>query len=82
MWHDGLPAADQCEGCTYFTGQALELSYLHSRDVTFAVFCKGPFDESKRYREFKGWDTIPWYSELGSRLHSYKVYYTSIQDAQ
>jgi predicted dithiol-disulfide oxidoreductase (DUF899 family) len=62
MWHNGLPAADQCEGCTYFTGQALELSYLHSRDVTFAVFCKGPFDESNRYREFMGWDMMPWYS--------------------
>jgi predicted dithiol-disulfide oxidoreductase (DUF899 family) len=62
MWHTGLPAADQCEGCTFFTGHALELSYLHSRDVTFAVFCKGPFDESNRYREFMGWDNMPWYS--------------------
>lgn len=61
MWHTGLPAADQCEGCTFFTGHALELSYLHSRDVTFAVFCQGPFDESNRYREFMGWD-MPWYS--------------------
>src|SRR2546423_246834 len=32
MWHTGLPAADQCDGCTFNTGQALELSYLHSRD--------------------------------------------------
>src|ERR1700753_2315521 len=24
MWHTGLPAADQCEGCTFFnTGQAM-----------------------------------------------------------
>jgi predicted dithiol-disulfide oxidoreductase (DUF899 family) len=61
MWHTGLPAADQCEGCTFNTGQALELSYLHSRDVTFAVFCKGPYNESNRYREFMGWD-MPWYS--------------------
>ena len=61
MWHTGLPAADQCEGCTFNTGQALELSYLHSRDVTFAAFCQGPFDESNRYREFMGWD-MPWYS--------------------
>ena len=61
MWHTGLPAADQCEGCTFNTGQALELSYLHSRDVTFAVFCQGPYDESNRYREFMGWD-MPWYS--------------------
>src|SRR5208282_1922761 len=35
MWHDGKSAADQCEGCTFFNGQVSELSYLHSRDVTF-----------------------------------------------
>jgi predicted dithiol-disulfide oxidoreductase (DUF899 family) len=71
MWHTGLPAADQCEGCTYFTGQALELSYLHSRDVTFAVFCEGPYPESSRYRDFMGWHMMPWYSvpkESYSRL--------------
>jgi predicted dithiol-disulfide oxidoreductase (DUF899 family) len=39
----------------------LELSYLHSRDVTFAVFCQGPYDESARYRDFMGWE-MPWYS--------------------
>jgi len=21
MWHDGKPAEDQCEGCTFFNGQ-------------------------------------------------------------
>src|SRR6266540_7531532 len=56
MWHTGLPAADQCEGCTFNTGHVLELSYLHSRDVTFAVFCQGPYDESARYRDFMGWE--------------------------
>ncbi|KAH8195531.1 hypothetical protein TruAng_010291 [Truncatella angustata] len=61
MWYTGLEAADQCEGCTFNTGQALELSYLHSRDVTFAVFCQGPFEESNRYREFMNWK-MPWYS--------------------
>jgi predicted dithiol-disulfide oxidoreductase (DUF899 family) len=61
MWHTGLPAADQCEGCTFNTGQAMELSYLHSRDVTFAGFCQGPYDESNRYREFVGWN-MPWHS--------------------
>src|ERR1700761_1239081 len=64
MWHTGRPAADQCEGCTFFTGHALELSYLHSRDVTFAVFCQGPFEESSRYREFMGWN-MPWYCVPG-----------------
>ncbi|KAI9708718.1 MAG: hypothetical protein M1820_003673 [Bogoriella megaspora] len=70
MWHTGLDAADQCEGCTFNTGQALELSYLHSCGVTFAVFCQGPYEESNRYREFMGWD-MPWYSvpkESYSRL--------------
>ncbi|GAA2861205.1 hypothetical protein Acy02nite_57670 [Actinoplanes cyaneus] len=61
MWHTGRPAAEQCEGCTFFTGQVLELSYLHSRDVTFAVFCQGPYEESSRYRDFMGWQA-PWYS--------------------
>src|SRR5438876_6933031 len=46
MWHAGQPAEDQCEGCTFFNGQVSELSYLHSRDVTFATFCEGPFEES------------------------------------
>ena len=61
MWHTGRPAAEQCEGCTFYTNQVGELSYLHSRDITFAVFCQGPYDESVRYRDFMGWD-MPWYS--------------------
>ncbi|MFJ2022080.1 DUF899 family protein [Streptomyces nodosus] len=61
MWHDGHSAADQCEGCTFFTGQVRELSYLHQRDVAFAVFCQGSFEESDRYRRFMGWE-MPWYS--------------------
>src|SRR5258708_869591 len=36
MWHTGHSAAEQCEGCTWVTTQVRELSYLHSRDVTFA----------------------------------------------
>jgi predicted dithiol-disulfide oxidoreductase (DUF899 family) len=65
MWHTGHPAAEQCEGCTWVTTQVGELSYLHSRDITFAVLCQGPFDESRRYRDFMGWD-VPWYSAEGS----------------
>ncbi len=60
-WWPGEPAEAQCEGCTFFDGQVRELSYLHSRDVTYAAFCKGPFEESVRYRDFMGWD-MPWYS--------------------
>ncbi|HEX4063424.1 MAG TPA: DUF899 family protein [Streptosporangiaceae bacterium] len=61
MWHTGHPAAEQCEGCTWVTTQVTELSYLHSRDITYAVFCQGPYPESRRYRDFMGWD-VPWYS--------------------
>lgn len=65
MWFPGQPAADQCEGCTFFNGQVRELSYLHSRDVTYATFCEGPYEESVRYRDFMGWD-VPWYSAQDS----------------
>lgn len=56
MWHAGKPAPEQCEGCTWVTTQVTELSYLQSRDITYAVFCQGPYPESARYREFMGWD--------------------------
>src|SRR5215471_1376615 len=65
MWHTGHPAAEQCEGCTWVTTKVTELSYLHSRDITFAIFCQGPYPESRRYRDFMGWE-IPWYSALPS----------------
>ena len=65
MWQPGRPAAEQCEGCTWVTTQVAELSYLHSRDITYAVFCQGPYPESARYRGFMGWD-MPWYSAQDS----------------
>lgn len=65
MWNQGKPAPQQCEGCTWVTTQVQELSYLHSRDITYAVFCQGPYAESARYRDFMGWD-VPWYSALPS----------------
>jgi predicted dithiol-disulfide oxidoreductase (DUF899 family) len=65
MWHKGHPAAEQCEGCTWVTTQVQELSYLHSRGITFAVFCQGPYPESRHYRDFMGWQ-MPWYSALPS----------------
>jgi predicted dithiol-disulfide oxidoreductase (DUF899 family) len=65
MWHAGHSAAEQCEGCTWCATQVAELSYLHSRDITYAVFCQGPFAESFRYREFMGWE-MPWYSAVDS----------------
>ncbi len=61
MWYTGRPAPEQCEGCTWVTSQVRELSYVHHKDVTFAVFCQGPYEESARYRDFMGWD-LPWYS--------------------
>jgi predicted dithiol-disulfide oxidoreductase (DUF899 family) len=73
MWHPRRPAAEQCEGCTFYAGQVTELSPLHSRDITYAVFCQGrnvavpgaephaSYAESLRYRDFMGWD-VPWYS--------------------
>jgi predicted dithiol-disulfide oxidoreductase (DUF899 family) len=42
MWHAGHLAPEQCEGCTFYTSQVRELSFIHSRDVTYATFCQGP----------------------------------------
>ena len=65
MWHAGLPAPEQCEGCTWDTSHIAELSYLHSRDITYATFCQGSYPESVRYRDFMGWG-MPWYSAQDS----------------
>jgi predicted dithiol-disulfide oxidoreductase (DUF899 family) len=65
MWNKGHPAAEQCEGCTWVTSQVRELSYIHQRNVTFAVLCQGPYQESTRYRDFMGWN-MPWYSAQDS----------------
>jgi predicted dithiol-disulfide oxidoreductase (DUF899 family) len=65
MWWLDHPAAEQCEGCTWFTSQVAELSHLHSRDITYAALCQGPYEESLRYRDFMGWD-LPWYSAQAS----------------
>lgn len=65
MWFDGRPAPKQCEGCTFFTTQVRELSHIHSRDVTYATFSQGSYDESVRYRDFMGWK-MPWYSAQDS----------------
>jgi len=73
MWWPGRPAHEQCEGCTWVMSHVGELSYLHSRDITFAVLCQGrntaygfgdaqtSYEESLRYRSFMGW-RMPWYS--------------------
>ena len=65
MWNAGKPAAEQCEGCTWVTSQVRELSYIHSRDATYATFCQGLYEECARYRDFMGWE-MPWYSALDS----------------
>jgi predicted dithiol-disulfide oxidoreductase (DUF899 family) len=65
MWFTGRPAAEQCEGCTFVSTHMRDLSYLHSRDVTYATLCQGPYEESARYRDFMGWE-MPWYSAQDS----------------
>jgi len=72
MWHAGDPAPEQCEGCTFYTSQVRELSFIHSRDVTYATFAQGPYPESARYRDFMGWQ-MPWYSAPRSSLEGLLV---------
>lgn len=72
MWHAGHPAAEQCEGCSLYTSQVRELSFLHSRDVTYATFCQGPWEEGAHYRDFMGWE-MPWYSAPRESLETLLV---------
>jgi len=69
MWHAGHPAPEQCEGCTWVTSHIRELSYLHARDVTYATFCQGPYEEGARYRAFMGWE-MPWYAPRREALET------------
>jgi predicted dithiol-disulfide oxidoreductase (DUF899 family) len=72
MWHTGHPAPEQCEGCTFFTSQVRELSNIHARDVTYATFCQGPYEESARYHDFMGGE-MPWYSAAQDSLETLLV---------
>jgi predicted dithiol-disulfide oxidoreductase (DUF899 family) len=72
MWHAGHPAPEQCEGCTWVTSQVRELSYIHSRNATYATFAQGPYEESARYRDFMGWE-MPWYSVPRNSLETLLV---------
>lgn len=72
MWHTAKPAAEQCEGCSFYTSQIRELSFLHSRDVTYATFAQGPYEESARYRAFMGWN-MPWYAAPRNSLETLLV---------
>jgi predicted dithiol-disulfide oxidoreductase (DUF899 family) len=72
MWHAGHPAPEQCEGCTFYTSQVRELSFIHSRDVTYATLCQGSYEESARYRNFMGWE-MPRYSAGDNALDALLV---------
>jgi predicted dithiol-disulfide oxidoreductase (DUF899 family) len=65
MWHDGAPFEGQCIGCTFSTYHMQTLDYLHARDVTYAVFAEGSYDESAPLAEFMGYP-FRWYSARDS----------------
>jgi predicted dithiol-disulfide oxidoreductase (DUF899 family) len=67
MWKTGAPHHKQCEGCTHSQAamNAEVCAYLAARDVTYAVFFSGPWNEIIAYRDFMGW-TTPWYSTAAS----------------
>lgn len=65
MFHDGKSFDQQCEGCTFFTAGAQRSAYLHSRDITLAIFSEGTFEESQPYFDFVG-NSLPLYSARGA----------------
>jgi predicted dithiol-disulfide oxidoreductase (DUF899 family) len=68
MWKTkNAPHHSQCEGCTHTQAAMTSnvCAYLAERDVTYAVFSNGPWDEIAAYRDFMGWTTA-WYSTAGA----------------
>jgi predicted dithiol-disulfide oxidoreductase (DUF899 family) len=67
MWNKGAPLHKQCEGCTHsqVAMTSAVLAYLAARDVQYAVFSSGSWNEILEYRDFMGW-TAPWYSTTDS----------------
>lgn len=65
MWHHGRPWQDQCEGCTFVTAHLQMQEYLRAREVTYAVFCEGSYEESAPFRDFMDYP-YPWYSAKDS----------------
>jgi predicted dithiol-disulfide oxidoreductase (DUF899 family) len=69
MWNKGEPHHRQCEGCTHsqVAMTSAVRAYLAARDVNYAVFSSGPWQEIIAYRDFMGW-TTPWYSTADSGI--------------
>jgi predicted dithiol-disulfide oxidoreductase (DUF899 family) len=67
MWNKGAPHHKQCPGCTHTQAamDAAVLAYLAARDVTYAVFSSGPWNEIAAFRDFMGYPAH-WYSTVDS----------------
>jgi predicted dithiol-disulfide oxidoreductase (DUF899 family) len=60
-WDDGCPS---CTAAADEVSAGL-LAHLHSRDTTFVVVSRAPFEKIHDYKTRKGW-AFPWYSSYGS----------------
>ncbi|TMK82882.1 MAG: DUF899 domain-containing protein [Actinobacteria bacterium] len=58
---------DACPSCTAGTDELNDgfLDHLHTRDTTYAMVSRAPFEKLERWRAKKRW-TIPWYSSFGT----------------
>ena len=56
-WEDGCPS------CTAGVDEVAPgfLEHLHTRDTTYALVSRAPFEKLQRYQAAKGW-FVPWYS--------------------
>jgi predicted dithiol-disulfide oxidoreductase (DUF899 family) len=54
-----------CPTCTRYISGINGLESLHSRDATFALVSRAPYEKLAAWQERQGW-SIPWYSSFGS----------------
>jgi predicted dithiol-disulfide oxidoreductase (DUF899 family) len=57
-----------CPGCTAVVDEIAPglLAHLHSRDTSYVLVSRAPFEKIERYRAARGWTAIDWYSSNGS----------------
>ena len=62
------------DGCPSCTAGADELNpgfleHLHTRDTSYAMVSRAPFEKLERWKTKRGWDHLAWYSSFGTEFN-------------
>jgi predicted dithiol-disulfide oxidoreductase (DUF899 family) len=67
----GPDDTEGCTGCSFVADNIPPyLQHLHSRDTTFALISRAPWEKIESFKKRMGW-TMPWYSSFGTDFNYY-----------